>query len=112
MRNDMSAKPCEICNMNMVNYANLWIVHSQVASQHKGAKLELEELKAHSLLLGACTSCPMLKSNLEACSIGIKKLKQRLDYSSRYKVFSPPCEVCGTLKGKILHASKENSEMK
>jgi hypothetical protein len=39
MHNDMSAKPCENCNMIMVNYADLWIVHTQVASQLKGAKL-------------------------------------------------------------------------
>jgi hypothetical protein len=66
MHDCMSAKPCENCNMIMVNYANLWIVHTQVASQLKGAKLEL---KACSLLLGACTSCPILKSDLEAHSI-------------------------------------------
>jgi hypothetical protein len=72
MHDDMSAKPCENCNMVMVNYADLWIVHTQVASQLKGAKLELKELKACSMLLGACTSCSMLKSDLEACSIEIK----------------------------------------
>jgi hypothetical protein len=46
----MSAKPRENCKMIMVNYADLWLVHSQVASQLKGIKLELRELKAHSLL--------------------------------------------------------------
>jgi hypothetical protein len=56
-------------------------VHSKVASQLKGAKLELKELKARSLLLGACTSCPMLKSDLEACSSEIKELKQRPFFS-------------------------------
>jgi hypothetical protein len=75
-------------------------VHTQVASQLKGAKLELKELKACSLLFGACNSCPMLKPDLEAYSFEIKELKQRLDHSSRYKIFSPPCEVCGTPKGK------------
>jgi hypothetical protein len=83
MHNDMSAKPCENCAMIMVNYANLWIMHTQVASQLKGAKFDLKELKAHSSLLGACTSCPMLKSDLEASSIEIKALKQRLAHSSR-----------------------------
>jgi hypothetical protein len=112
MHNDMSAKPCENCNMIMVNYADLWIVCTQVASQLKGAKLELKELKACSSLFGACTSCPMLKSDLEACSIEIKELKQRLDHSSRYKVFSPHCGVCDTLKGKLLHTTKQNSELK
>jgi hypothetical protein len=29
----MSAKPCENCNMIMVNYADLCIVHAQVAIQ-------------------------------------------------------------------------------
>jgi hypothetical protein len=33
MHNDMSAKPCENYKMIMVNYADLWIVHTQVASQ-------------------------------------------------------------------------------
>jgi hypothetical protein len=49
MHDDMSAQPRENCNMIMVNYASLWIVHTQVGSQLKGAKLELKELKAHSL---------------------------------------------------------------
>jgi hypothetical protein len=80
MQNDRSAQPCENCNMIMVNYADVMIVHTQVASQIKGAKLELKVLKTCSLLLGACTSYPMLKSDLEACSIEIKKLKQRLDH--------------------------------
>jgi hypothetical protein len=35
-----------------------------------------------------------------------------LDHSSHYKFFSPPFEVRGTLKGKLLHAAKENSELK
>jgi hypothetical protein len=112
MHNDMSAKPCENCNMIMLNYVDLRIMYTQAASQLKGAKLELKEFKAHSMLLGACTSCPMLKYDLEACSVEIKKLKQRLNYSSRYKVFSLPCEVCGTFKGKLLHATKENFELK
>jgi hypothetical protein len=62
-----------------VNYANLRIMHTQVASQLKGAKLELKELKTHSFQFDACISCPMLKSNLEACSIEIKELKHKTD---------------------------------
>jgi hypothetical protein len=112
MHNDMSAKPCENCNMIMVNYADLWIVHTQVPSQLKGAKFELKERKALFLLLGTCTSCLMLKYDSEPCSIEIKELKQRLDHSSHYKIFSPPFEICGTLKDKLLHATKENSELK
>jgi hypothetical protein len=44
-------------------------------SRLKGAKLELRELKPRSMLLGACTSCHLLKSNLEASAIEIKDLK-------------------------------------
>jgi hypothetical protein len=41
MHDDMSTNPCDNCNMIMVNYADLWLMHSQVASRFKGAKLEL-----------------------------------------------------------------------
>jgi hypothetical protein len=84
MHDDMSAKPCDNCNMIMINYANLWLVHSQVGSQLKGAKFELIELKAHSLLLCACTSCPLLKSDLKGSAIEIKDLKCQIDHSSCY----------------------------
>jgi hypothetical protein len=49
-------------------------VHTQVASQLKGAKLELKELKAHSLLLGAC---PKLKLELDARSHRVKELETK-----------------------------------
>jgi hypothetical protein len=54
----------------------------------------------------------MLKSNLEACSIEIKELTHKIDHSSRYRVFSPLCEMCGSLKGKLFHATKENTKLK
>jgi hypothetical protein len=88
--NDMSAK----CNMIMVNYADLWLIHSHVSSLLDGVRLELRELKTHSTLLGACTSCPLLGSDLEATAIEIKDLKHKLDHSSRYTILSPPCEAC------------------
>jgi hypothetical protein len=109
---DMSVKPCDNCNMITVNYANLWFMHTQVASQLKGAKLELRELKSRSLLLGACTSCPLLRSDLEAAAVEIKDLKHRLDHSSHYTILTPPCELCGSLKDKLFHATKENIELK
>jgi hypothetical protein len=60
----MSAKPCDNCTMMMVNYADLWLIHSRVASLLDGARLELREPKAHFTLLGACTSCPLVRSDL------------------------------------------------
>jgi Fe-S cluster biogenesis protein NfuA len=86
----MSAKPCDNYNMIMVNYEDLWLIHSHVASLLDGARLELRELKSHSTLLGACTSCPLLESDLEAAATEIKDLKHKLDHSSRYTVLSPP----------------------
>jgi hypothetical protein len=107
----MSAKRCDSCTMIMVNYADLWLIHSHVASLLDGARLELRELKAHSTLLGACTSCPLLRSELEAAAIEIKDLMHTLDHSSSYTVLSPPCEACVSLKGKLFHATKENTEL-
>jgi hypothetical protein len=112
VHDDMSTKPCDNCKMIMVNYADLWIVHSQVASLLDGAKLQLRELKAHSLLLGACTSCPLLRSDLEACAIKIKDLKHQIDHFSCYSILCPLFKMCGSLKGKLFHDTKENTELK
>jgi hypothetical protein len=111
MHDDMSAKPCDRCTMIMVNYADLWLIHLHVASLLDSARLELREPKAHSTLLGACTSCSVLRSDLEDVTVEIKDLKHKLDHSSRYTVLSPPCEACVSLKGKLLHATKENTEL-
>jgi hypothetical protein len=87
---DMSAKPCDRCTMIIVDYADLWLIHSHVAGLLDGVRLELRELKAHSTLLGACISCPMLRSDLEAATIEIKDIKHKLDHSSNYTILSPP----------------------
>jgi hypothetical protein len=75
------------------------------------ARMEIRELKARSTLLGACTACPVLRSDLEATTIEIKDLKHKLDLSSRYTVLTPLCEACVSLKGKLFHATKENTEL-
>jgi hypothetical protein len=64
------------------------------------------------LLLGACTSCPLLRSDLEDFFIEIKDLKRQIDHFSRYSVLPPPCKLCDSLKGKLFHATKENIELK
>jgi hypothetical protein len=83
---DMSAKPCDKCDMVMVNYADLWLVHSRIASLLDGARLELRELKARSTLLGACTSCPLLRSDLEVAAIEIKDLRYKRDLLLRLRI--------------------------
>jgi hypothetical protein len=107
----MSVKPRDRCTMIMVNYADLWLIHSHVAGLLDCARLELRELKARSTLLGACTSYPMLRSDLEGAAIEIKDLKHKLDHSSSYIILSPPCEACVSLNGKLFHATKENTEL-
>jgi hypothetical protein len=54
----------------------------------------------------------VLRSDLEPSATEIKDLKDKLDHSSRYTILSPPCVVCGSLNGKLLHATKENIELK
>jgi hypothetical protein len=75
---DMSAKPCDRCSMIMVNYADLWLIHSHVASLLDCARLELGELKAHSTLLGVCTSCPLLRSDLRLLPLRLRILSTNL----------------------------------
>jgi regulator of replication initiation timing len=111
VHDDMSAKPCDNCTMIMINYEDLWLIHSHVASLLYGARLELRELKAHFTLFCACTTCPLLRSDLETSTVEIKDLKHKLDNSSRYTILSPPCEACASLKGKLFHATKKNTEL-
>jgi hypothetical protein len=87
----------------------MWICG--VASLLDGTRLELRELKARSTLLGACTTYPLLRSDLEASAIEIKDLKHKLDHSSRYSILSHSCDKCGSLKGKFFLATKENTEL-
>jgi hypothetical protein len=75
------------------------------------ARLELRELKARSTLLGDCTSCLVLRSDLEAATVEIKNLKHKLNHYSSYTILSSPCEACVSLKGKLFHATKENTEL-
>jgi hypothetical protein len=112
VHDDMSAEPCNNCTMIMVNYVDLWLVHSHVASLLDGARLELRELKTRSTLLGAYTTCPLRRSDLKASTIEINDLKHKLVYSFRYTILSPSREMCDSLKGKLFHATKENVELK
>jgi hypothetical protein len=111
VHDDMSAEPCDRCTMIMVNCADLWLIHSHVAGLLYSARSELRELKARSTLLGAYTSCPLLRSDLEAAAIEIKDLKHKLHHSSSYTVLSLPYEACISLKGKLFHTTKENTKL-
>jgi hypothetical protein len=107
----MSVKSCDRCTMIMVNYADLSLIHSHVAGLLDSVRLELRELKARSTLLVACTSCPVLRSDLEVAVVEIKNLKHKLNHSSSYTVLSPTSEACLSLNGKLFHATKESTEL-
>jgi hypothetical protein len=49
---------------------------------------------------------------LEAGAIEITDLKHQIAHYSCYSVLSPPCYACGSLKSKLFHATKENTELK
>jgi hypothetical protein len=112
VHDDMSVKPYDNYKMIMMNYADLWLLHSHAASLINSARLELRELKPHSTLVSACMSCPLLRSDLEVVVFEIKDLKYRLEHASRYTILTPLCVVCDSLKDKLFHATKENTELK
>jgi hypothetical protein len=87
-------------------------VHTQVASQLKDAKLEFKELKARPVLLGTCLECTKLKLELDAHFLKVQEPKTKLLEKPCVSVTSPPCEVCGSLIGKLFYATKENTELK
>jgi hypothetical protein len=97
--------------MIMVNYTDLWLMHSRIASLLDGVRLELREFKPRSTFLGACTSCLLFRSDLETDVVEITDLKHKLDHSSCYTILSPPYEACVSLKGKLFHATKENTQL-
>jgi hypothetical protein len=85
---------CMIFHENKKLNLKLESASSEVASLLDGARLELIELKTRSTLLGACITCPLLISDLEASTVEIKNLKYKLDHSSRYTILSPLCKAC------------------
>jgi hypothetical protein len=84
-------------------------VHAQVASQLDSTICELIELRARPSLLGACLECPKLKLELDTRSLIVKKFETKLLEKSHVSVSSSPCEGCVSLKGKLVHATNENT---
>jgi hypothetical protein len=84
-------------------------VHTQVASRLESIICELNELKSRPSLLGACLKCPKIKLELDACSLNVKKLESKLLEKSHVSITSSPCELCVSLKGKLVHATNENT---
>jgi hypothetical protein len=59
--------------------------------------------------LCACLECPKIKLELDVCSLNIKKLETKLLEKSHVSVTLSPCELCVSLKGKLVHATNENT---
>jgi hypothetical protein len=109
LHSDMSDKDCDFCLVVMKDLAKLWNVHAQVASQLESTICELDGLKAKPSLLDACLECPKLKLELDARSLNVKKLETKLLEKSHVSITSSPCEVCVWVKGKLVHATNENT---
>jgi hypothetical protein len=84
-------------------------MHAQVASQLESTICELDELKARSSLLGGCLECPKLKLELDIRSLNVKKVETKLLEKLHISVTSSPCEICVSLKGKLVHVTNENT---
>jgi hypothetical protein len=84
-------------------------MYAQIASQLESTICELDELKPTPSLLSACLECPKLKFELYVCSLNVKKLETELLEKSHISVTSSPCEVCVSLKGKLVHVINENT---
>jgi hypothetical protein len=84
-------------------------VHAQVISQLESTIFELDELKAKPSLLGTCMECPKLKLELDTRYLNVKKLETKLLEKSPASITSSPCEVCVSLKGKLVHATNKNT---
>jgi hypothetical protein len=109
LHNDMSDKYCDFYLVVMEDLAKLRNVHAQVASQLESTICELDELKTRPSLLGAYLECPKIKLELDACSLYVKKLETKLIEKSHVSITSSPCELCVSLKGKLVHATNENT---
>jgi hypothetical protein len=59
--------------------------------------------------LGACLECPKLKLELDTRSLNVKKLETKLFEKSYVSISSSSCEGCASLKGKLVHATNENT---
>jgi ribosome-associated translation inhibitor RaiA len=109
LHNDMSDKDCNFCLVVMEDLTKLRNVHAQLASQLESTICELDELKARPSRLSACLECPKLKLELDARSLNVRKLETKLLEKSHVSITSSPCEVCVSLKGKLVHATNENT---
>jgi hypothetical protein len=109
LHNDMIDKDCDFCLVVMEDLAKLRNVHAQVASQLESTVCELDELKARPSLLGACLKCLKFKLELDAHSFNVKNLENELLNKSHVSASSSPCEICVSLKGKLVHATNEST---
>jgi hypothetical protein len=107
----MSDKDYDFCLVVMEDLSKLRNVHAQVASQLESTICELDELKERPSLLGACLECDKFKLKLDACSLNVKTLETKLLEKSHISVTSSPCEFCVSLKGKLVHATNENTRL-
>lgn len=68
-----------------------------MTGKHDLALVELDKMKSRNVLLGACKSCPVLESNLDAAKVSLEDLKSA-------RALLSTCDVCPSLQCKFNEA--------
>jgi hypothetical protein len=73
-----AAVECEECSIHMVSISELQSKHAVLVDKFDCAKIELEELRSRSVLLGACATCPILQTEFNVAKCHIVQMETHL----------------------------------
>ncbi|XP_039811950.1 uncharacterized protein LOC120674919 [Panicum virgatum] len=100
-----AAVECEECSIHMVSISELQSKHAVLVDKFDCAKIELEELRSHSVLLGACATCPILQTELNVAKCHIVQLEKHTC------PVLPECLTCPTFVAEISILKKDNAAL-
>ncbi|XP_025796626.1 uncharacterized protein LOC112876679 [Panicum hallii] len=100
-----AAVECEECSIHMVSISELQSKHAVLVDKFDCAKIELEELRSRSVLLGACATCPILQTELNVAKCHIVQLEKHTC------PVLPECLTCPTFVAEISILKKDNAAL-
>ncbi|XP_039780533.1 uncharacterized protein LOC120695619 [Panicum virgatum] len=100
-----AAVECEECSIHMVSISELQSKHAVLVDKFDCAKIELEELRSRSVLLGACATCPILQTELNVAKCHIVQLEKHTC------PILPECLTCPTFVAEISILKKDNAAL-
>ncbi|XP_039827218.1 uncharacterized protein LOC120688941 [Panicum virgatum] len=100
-----AAVECEECSIHMVSISELQSKHAVLVDKFDCAKIELEELRSRSVLLGACATCPFLQTELNVAKCHIVQLEKHTC------PILPECLTCPTFVAEISILKKDNAAL-